>query len=84
MPAHSLYSVSSYSTPSDLLCTAEEHLVIPMHHDHDADGAGGKAPGVLPHQLPAGVLCLKGDVEHAAEVLPQAVGGAALQADPPL
>ncbi len=52
-----------------------------MHHDEDADGAGGEAPAVLEHVLLLPSLrVLEGDVEHLAEVLAEVVGGGALDA----
>ncbi len=54
------------------------HLVITMDHDHDAQGSGGEAPGVLPAVLPLLINCLELDVEHLGEVLAEAVRGASL------
>lgn len=41
-------------------------LVVAVRHDHDADGAGGQAPRVLPRVLPARLLRLKLDAKHPA------------------
>lgn len=51
-----------------------------MHHDHDADGTCGQAPGVLPGVLLGFVLGLELDLEHFGEVLAQAVRRGALYA----
>mmetsp|Transcript_36259 Transcript_36259/g.91114 ORF Transcript_36259/g.91114 Transcript_36259/m.91114 type:complete len:471 (+) Transcript_36259:51-1463(+) len=59
-----------------------EPLVVPVHHDHDADGARGEAPRVLPHQLLALVLRLVLDLKHLGKVRAQAVRGRALDAAP--
>ena len=47
-----------------------------MDHDGDADGAGGEAPRILPHELLAAfcrILQLHLDAEHLGKVLAQHV-----------
>lgn len=58
----------------------DQPLVITMHHDHYADHTSRKSPAVLPSKelVPAIVWILDFDAKHLGEVLPEAVGGGAL------
>ena len=63
----------------------DEAFVVGVGHDHDADGAGGEAPGILEDVEFGGGAGFGGggfdlDAEHFAEVLAEVVGRAALDA----
>lgn len=55
--------------------------VVSVHHGEDADGPGGKAPGVLEGQLLLARLLrvFEHDLEHSRKVLTEMVGCRALQ-----
>ena len=48
----------------------DQPLVVPVHHDHDPEGAGGQTPRVLVDEpLLLRLRVLEHNIEHLGEVL---------------